>query len=81
MKCPTSQTDFYPHMSNTLVGKNRNNASVFLYYQLCPECKEPVIRIIEATEGEAFLSPDDINGLILLTRDKRTQNATHKIAS
>ena len=72
MKCPTCQTDFYPHMSNTLVGKNRNNVSVFLYYQLCPECKEPVIGIIEATKGEAYLSPDDITGLILLTRDKRT---------
>lgn len=62
-------------MNNTLVGKNRNNNSVFLYYQLCPECKEPIIGIVEAAKGEAYLSPNDIDGLILLTREKRT---THK---
>ena len=68
MKCPTCETVFHPHMNNTLIGKNAKNNNIFIYYQICPECREPIVGLKEALKGEIYLNPNDVGGLILLTR-------------
>jgi phage terminase large subunit GpA-like protein len=70
MKCPACQVSFHPQMHNTLVGTNANNANVYVYFQICPDCKEPVIGIKEAKKDEFFLLASDAQDLILLTRQK-----------
>ena len=70
MICPTCQTNFYPHMNNVLIGKNGINNSVFAYYQMCPECREPILGIKESMKGEVYLNPNDVERLVLLTRQK-----------
>jgi len=57
-------------MHNTLVGTNANNANVYVYFQICPDCKEPVIGTKEAKKDEFFLLASDVQDLILLTRQK-----------
>jgi phage terminase large subunit GpA-like protein len=71
MICPTCQTNFYPHMNNVLIGKNGKNNSVFAYYQMCPECREPILGIKESMKGEVYLNPNAVERLVLLTRQKR----------
>jgi phage terminase large subunit GpA-like protein len=73
MICPTCQTNFYPHMNNVLIGKNRKNNSVFAYYQMCPECKEPILGIKESMKGEVYLNPNDVERLVLLIRQKKDE--------
>jgi len=70
MKCPACQVSFHPQTHNTLVGTNTNNANVYVYFQICPDCKEPVIGTKEAKEDEFFLLASDVQDLILLTRQK-----------
>jgi hypothetical protein len=47
-------------MNNALIGKNKRNASIFVYFQICPECDEPIIGIKEATRGEVYMNPNNI---------------------
>ena len=70
MKCPACQVSFHPQMHNTLVGTNANNTNVYVYFQMCPDCKEPIIGVKEAKKDEFFLLASDVQGLILLTRQK-----------
>jgi hypothetical protein len=58
-------------MNNALVGKNKRNASIFVYFQICPECDEPIIGIKEATRGEVYMNPNNIEGLVLLGKEHR----------
>lgn len=47
MECPNCQTTFYPQMHTQLIGSNSRGMNVFVYYQMCPECKEPVVGVRE----------------------------------
>jgi len=71
MQCPTCQSQFHSNMRNTLVGKNKRNASIFVYFQICPECDEPIIGIKEATRGEVYMNPNNTEGLDLLRKEQR----------
>lgn len=71
MECPTCLTQFHPKMNNALVGRNRRNNSIFLYFQLCPECEEPIVGVKEATGGEIYMNPNNLDGLISLTKERR----------
>lgn len=71
MECPTCQSPLHSNMNNALVGKNKRNASIFVYFQICPECDEPIIGIKEATRGEVYMNPNNIEGLILLRKEHR----------
>ncbi|MGB0025267.1 MAG: hypothetical protein WBP64_00375 [Nitrososphaeraceae archaeon] len=54
-----------------MVGKNARNNTIFVYYQICPECKEPVIGIKESAKGEVYLNPNDVEGLVLMSSRRR----------
>lgn len=71
MECPTCQCQLHSNMNNALVGKNKRNASIFVYFQICPECDEPIIGIKEATRGEVYMNPNNIEGLVLLRKEHR----------
>jgi hypothetical protein len=58
-------------MSNLFIGKNGKNNNVFIYYQICPECREPIIGLKESLKGEVYLNPNDVEGLIILTTKVR----------
>jgi hypothetical protein len=58
-------------MNNTLIGKNKRNISIFVYYQICPECGEPIVGIKESSRGEVYMNPNDIEGLVFLSKEKR----------
>jgi len=71
MLCPICQMNFHPQMNNVFIGKNGRNNGVFLYYQICPECKEPIIGIKESLKGEVYLNPNEVEGLVILTKERR----------
>ena len=71
MICSTCQTTFHPHMTNLLIGKNGRNNNVFIYYQICPECREPIVGIKESLKGEVYLNPNDVEGLVIFTNERR----------
>jgi len=58
-------------MHNALVGRNKRNTSIFVYFQICPECDEPIVGIKEATRGEVYMNPNNIEGLVLLGKGQR----------
>jgi hypothetical protein len=71
MECPTCQSQLHSNMNNALVGKNKRNASIFVYFQICPECDEPIIGIKEAARGEVYMNPNNMEGLVLLRKEHR----------
>lgn len=71
MICSTCQTTFHPHMTNLFIGKNGRNNNVFIYYQICPECREPIVGIKESLKGELYLNPNDVEGLVIFTNERR----------
>jgi hypothetical protein len=58
-------------MSNLFIGKNGRNNSVFVYYQICPECREPIVGIKESLKGEVYLNPNDVEGLVILKSERK----------
>jgi hypothetical protein len=58
-------------MTNLLIGKNGRNNNVFIYYQICPECREPIVGIKESLKGEVYLNPNDVEGLVIFTNERR----------
>jgi hypothetical protein len=58
-------------MSNLFIGKNGRNNNVFIYYQICPECREPIVGIKESLKGEVYLNPNDVEGLVIFTNERR----------
>ncbi|MDQ3084266.1 MAG: hypothetical protein M3Q77_05555 [Thermoproteota archaeon] len=71
MECPTCQSQLHSNMHNALVGKNKRNVSIFVYFQICSECDEPIVGIKEATMGEVYMNPNNIEGLVLLRKGQR----------
>jgi hypothetical protein len=68
MECPNCQTSFYPPMHTQLVGSNSRRMNVFVDYQMCPECKEPVVGVRELKDLLALSI--DVQDLTLLTKPK-----------
>ncbi len=71
MECPTCNFQLHPNMNNSLIGKNTRNISVFIYYQLCTECGEPIVGIKESSKGELYMNPNNIEELIFLKKDRK----------
>jgi hypothetical protein len=73
MECPTCKFQIHPNMNNSFIGKNNRNISLFIYYQICPECGEPIVGIKESIKGELYMNPNDIEGLILLIKERKRE--------
>ena len=71
MECPTCLAQFHSKMNNAVVGKNKRNVNIFVYFQLCPECEEPIIGVKEAAKGEIYMNPNDTEGLLLLKKERK----------
>jgi hypothetical protein len=69
MECPNCQTSFVPQMRTQLMGNNTKGVYVFVYYQLCPNCKEPIVGVKEQKDLDA--SNIDIKDLTLLTKPRK----------
>lgn len=78
MECPTCQTRIHSSMNNVLIGKNKKNFSVFVYFQICPECDEPIVGIKVATKGEIYMNPSNTEGLVLLRKEQRREKAENR---
>lgn len=62
MKCPTCDISFFPDMQFSAIGRNGKGQYVYVYYQMCPECKEPIIGVKEGAPS------GNIEGVTLLKR-------------
>ena len=51
------------------MGENAGGRSVYIYYQMCPSCKEPIAGLKEIATGK-FPWVDIEEGMILLRKDK-----------
>ncbi len=71
MECPTCKLQLHPNMKNSFIGKNIQNISLFVYYQICPECGEPIIGIKESTIGELYMNPNNVEGLVFLKKERK----------
>ncbi len=74
MECPICQTNLHPNMNNALIGKNQRNISIFIHYQICPECGEPIVGIKESSKGDIYMNPNNIEGITFLTKDRRKES-------
>jgi hypothetical protein len=66
MECPNCKSNFHPQMWNFPIGLNKDNKQVYVYYQICPSCKDAVVGIKTPKEGKLICYPHDVEGLILL---------------
>ena len=55
-------------MHTQLIGSNSRGMNVFVYYQMCPVCKEPVVGVRELKDLLALSI--DVQDLTLLTKLK-----------
>ena len=58
--------NFHPQMWNFPIGLNKDNKQMYVYYQVCPSCKDAIIGVKVPSEGKTFCYPNDVEGLVLL---------------
>lgn len=68
MECPYCGENIFPHMERQPMGKNIKGDNVFVYFQLCSKCYEPIIGVKEGNKHKQWFEPTDIEGLIILKR-------------
>lgn len=68
LTCPNYQTIFVPQMRTQLMGSNTRGMYVFVYYQLCPKYKEPIVGVKEQEDLDALNI--DIKDLTILRKPK-----------
>lgn len=70
MKCLSCDNHFHPQMGFHFLGFNKRQNSIYVYYQLCPSCNEPVIGTYETQKLEFMppVSSDDINNKVSLLK-------------
>jgi hypothetical protein len=66
MKCPNCDVSFHPQMRNHIIGQNANGFNVFAYFQMCAECKQPILGVKETKSYYPLDS--DVEGLTLLIK-------------
>lgn len=59
MKCPSCKENFHPQMNNHFIGMNSKKKYVFVYFQMCPACKNPVLGTKESDKGFLLNSETD----------------------
>jgi hypothetical protein len=70
MECPNCKISFHPQMiGGYYMGENAKGANIYIFYQLCPSCKEPIVGLKELVPGKFFPSSNE-EGMILLKKDK-----------
>jgi hypothetical protein len=69
LRCANCQTTFVPQMRTQLMGSNTRGMYVFVYYQLCPNCKEAIVGVKEQKDLAALNI--DIKDLTLLTKPNK----------
>ena len=69
LTCANCRTVFVPQMRTQLMGSNTKGLYVFVYYQLCPNCKEPIVGVKEQKDLDTLNI--DIKDLILLTKREK----------
>ncbi len=70
LTCASCNVAFHPQFLHQLVGYKKGRLdSVYIYYQLCPSCDEPIIGNKEVKSGE-FPGLADPKNVLLLTRQK-----------
>lgn len=65
MKCLSCGVSFDPQMHQNLIGRNANTNLVYVYFQMCPECKQPIVGVKEITTNSSML---DYDGVMILKR-------------
>ena len=63
MECPNCKSKFHPQMTNRFMGEDKDKQAVYVFYQLCPSCKEPIIGM---KRGKPLMLASDTEGLTLL---------------
>jgi hypothetical protein len=53
-------------MRNPIIGQNADGINLFAYFQMCPECKQPIVGVKETSSYYPLDS--DVEGLTLLTK-------------
>ena len=66
--CANCQTIFVPQLRTQLMESNTRGLYVFVYYQLCPNCNEPIVGVKEQKDLDALNI--DLKDLILLIKPK-----------
>jgi hypothetical protein len=69
MECPNCGENFIAHMENRPMGRNSKGNNVFVYFQMCRMCYEPVIGFKEGNKYKQWFEPTDIENLIVLKRE------------
>ena len=59
MECPNCKTSFHPQMWNFPIGLNKENKQAYVYYQICPNCKDAIVGIKTPKEGSFICYPND----------------------
>ena len=54
MECPSCNTNFHPQMWNFPIGLNKDNKQMYVYYQVCPSCKDAIVGVKVPKEGQSF---------------------------
>ncbi len=66
LKCPSCNVSFHPQLRSQWVGfKKGKFDAIYVYYQMCPECDEPVIGFKEVKSTEFPFSTQG-EGVILM---------------
>jgi phage terminase large subunit GpA-like protein len=66
VECPNCGENFIPHMENRPMGKNTKGNNVFVFFQLCSLCHEPVIGFKEGNKDKQWFEPTDTEDLVIL---------------
>jgi phage terminase large subunit GpA-like protein len=66
MECPNCGDNFIPHMENRRMGRNIKGDNVFVYFQMCSKCYEPIIGFKEGNKDKQWFEATDTEDLIIL---------------
>ncbi len=53
-------------MWNAPIGLNKDGKQMYVYYQVCPSCKDAIVGVKVPQEGKFICYPNDTEGLVLL---------------
>lgn len=70
MICPNCNVSFHPQMTSQRIGRNSRDITVYVFIQMCPECKEPVVGTREQKPDEILVNDSDVQDLTLMVKQK-----------
>jgi hypothetical protein len=66
LKCPSCNVAFHPQFTQQFLGFKKGSIPVYVCYQLCPSCDEPIM----GYKAGAYTSVLDATGLTLMMKQK-----------